>query len=90
MSDVDEIVAQIPMAQLAAQLGVDEQTAEQATRNALPALLGGMGANAAVAASATSSAGCWAAAAAKPDRGSAGSAARPTPARRGGAAPPAR
>ena len=46
MSDIDELLSQIPMSQLAAQLGVDEQTAEQATRNALPALLGGMRANA--------------------------------------------
>lgn len=34
------------MDQLAAQLGVDEATAEQATRQAIPALLGGMQANA--------------------------------------------
>jgi hypothetical protein len=43
---IDDILAQIPMSQLAGQLGVDEQTAEQATRQALPALLGGMEANA--------------------------------------------
>ncbi|WP_054053821.1 DUF937 domain-containing protein [Alloactinosynnema sp. L-07] len=46
MSAIDDILAQIPLAQLAGQLGVDEQTAEQATRAALPALLGGMQANA--------------------------------------------
>jgi hypothetical protein len=46
MSAVDEILADIPMDQLAAQLGVDEATAEQATRQAIPALLGGMEANA--------------------------------------------
>jgi hypothetical protein len=34
------------MDQLAAQLGVDEATAEQATRQAIPALLGGLQANA--------------------------------------------
>lgn len=45
MSAVDEIVSQIPMSRLAGQLGVDEKTAEQATRQALPALLGGIQAN---------------------------------------------
>jgi hypothetical protein len=47
MSAVDDILADIPMDQLAAQLGVDQATAEQATRQAIPALLGGMQANAA-------------------------------------------
>lgn len=46
MSAVDDILADIPMDQLAAQLGVDEATAEQAARQAIPALLGGMQANA--------------------------------------------
>ncbi|HSK56026.1 MAG TPA: DUF937 domain-containing protein [Jiangellales bacterium] len=46
MTAVDDIIAQIPLNRLAAQLGVDEGTAEQAARQALPALLGGMGANA--------------------------------------------
>jgi hypothetical protein len=46
MTDIDDLLSQIPMNQLAQQLGVDEQTAEQATRQALPALLGGMQANA--------------------------------------------
>ncbi|MBC6446999.1 DUF937 domain-containing protein [Actinokineospora xionganensis] len=45
MSAIDDILGQIPLSQLAAQLGVDEGTAEQATRAALPALLGGMQAN---------------------------------------------
>jgi hypothetical protein len=45
MSAVDEILSQIPMHQLAGQLGVDEATAEQASRQALPALLGGIQAN---------------------------------------------
>jgi hypothetical protein len=45
MSAVEEILSQIPMGQLAGKLGVDEQTAEQATRHALPALLGGIQAN---------------------------------------------
>jgi hypothetical protein len=46
MGAVDDILADIPMHQLAAQLGVDEATAEQATRQAIPVLLGGMQANA--------------------------------------------
>ncbi len=47
MSEIDQILAQMPMQQIAAELGVDESEAEQATRMALPALLGGMQANAA-------------------------------------------
>ncbi len=47
MNAVDEILSQIPIGQLAEQLGVDETAAEQAARQALPALLGGMQANAA-------------------------------------------
>lgn len=46
MSASDEILSQIPMAALAAKLGVDEKQAEQAARQAIPALLGGMHANA--------------------------------------------
>ena len=46
MSAVDDILADIPIDQLAGQLGVDEATAEAATRQAIPALLGGMQANA--------------------------------------------
>ena len=57
MSAVDDILADIPMDQLAAQLGVDEATAEQMTRQAIPALLGGMQANAEDPAGATSLAG---------------------------------
>jgi hypothetical protein len=45
MSATDEILADIPLDQLAAQLGVDETTAEAATRQAIPALLGGLQAN---------------------------------------------
>lgn len=45
MSAVDEILSRIPLQQLAGQLGVDPQTVEQATRQALPALLGGIQAN---------------------------------------------
>lgn len=46
MTATDEILAGIPIQQLAAQLGVDENTAEAATRQAIPALLGGLQANA--------------------------------------------
>jgi hypothetical protein len=46
MSAVDDILSDIPMDQLATQLGVDQATAEQAARQAIPALLGGMQANA--------------------------------------------
>ena len=45
MTAVDDILSRIPLADLAARLGVDEGTAEQATRQALPALLGGIQAN---------------------------------------------
>ncbi|MGI5125177.1 DUF937 domain-containing protein [Pseudonocardia sp. CA-107938] len=45
MSPVDEILSQIPMQQLAGQLGVDVDTAAQAARAAVPALLGGIQAN---------------------------------------------
>lgn len=47
MSGVDDILRSLPMDQLARQLGVDEATASQATSLALPALLGGLQANAA-------------------------------------------
>jgi hypothetical protein len=46
-SGIDEIITQIPMQSLADQLGVDAGTAESAVRQALPALLGGLQANAA-------------------------------------------
>ena len=46
MNAVNDIVSQLPLDQLAQQLGVDRGTAEQATRQALPALLGGIHANA--------------------------------------------
>ena len=46
MSEIDQLLAQIPMDQLAEQLGVPEGEAEQAARAALPALLGGLQANA--------------------------------------------
>src|SRR5918997_1099719 len=57
MSATEEILANIPLRDLAAQLGVDEATAEAATRQAIPALLGGMQANAADPAGAASLAG---------------------------------
>lgn len=47
MSEIDEILSQVPMDQVAAALGVNQSEAEQATRTAIPALLGGMQANAA-------------------------------------------
>jgi hypothetical protein len=47
MSSIDDILANIPMNSLADQLGVDPATAESAVREALPALVGGMQANAA-------------------------------------------
>ena len=46
-TDVNDLLSQIPFGQLAQQLGVDEQTAQQAAQQALPALLSGMQANAA-------------------------------------------
>jgi len=46
MSSYDDIIANIPISDLAARLGVDEATARSAVDQALPALLGGMGANA--------------------------------------------
>ena len=46
MSNIDDLMAQIPIGQLASQLGVSEAEAEQAVRAALPALVGGMQANA--------------------------------------------
>lgn len=47
MSGIDDILRSLPMDQLARRLGVDEATAAQATSLALPALLGGLQANAA-------------------------------------------
>ena len=46
MSTIDDLLAQIPMDQLARQLGVPRDEAEKLTRQALPALVGGMEANA--------------------------------------------
>jgi len=57
LSAVEEILADLPMAQLASQLGVDEATAETAARQAIPALLGGLQANSEDPAGASSLAG---------------------------------
>lgn len=46
MATIEDLLAQLPMGQIAQQLGVDEDTAAQATRTALPALVEGMQANA--------------------------------------------
>ena len=47
MSEIEDILKQVPMDQVAAALGLDPRTAEAATRVVIPALLGGMKANAA-------------------------------------------
>ena len=47
MAALDDIVANLPIGDIAAKLGVDEATAKQAVNDALPALLAGLGANAA-------------------------------------------
>ena len=57
MSEIEQIISQVPMDQVAAALGVDRSEAEQATRTAIPALLGGMQANAQDPAGAASLAG---------------------------------
>jgi hypothetical protein len=46
MSSIDELMSQIPIGQLASQLGVSEGEADAAVKASLPALLGGMEANA--------------------------------------------
>lgn len=46
MSDIDALMKQIPIGDIAQQLGVSEDDAESAVRSALPGLLGGMAANA--------------------------------------------
>jgi hypothetical protein len=46
MTTIDELVGQIPIDQVARRLGVSQDEAEQLTRQALPALVGGMEANA--------------------------------------------
>ena len=46
MSAVDEILSRVPIQQLAAQLGTDEQTARSAAQSAATQLLGGLAGNA--------------------------------------------
>jgi hypothetical protein len=46
MSTIDDILGQLPIAQIADRLGVDPQTAQTAVEHALPALIGGLHANA--------------------------------------------
>ncbi|QAY72219.1 DUF937 domain-containing protein [Agromyces protaetiae] len=46
MSGIDDILNQLPVGDIAKKLGVDEQTAQKAIDEALPALLAGLGANA--------------------------------------------
>ena len=46
VTNIDDLMGQIPIGQLASQLGVSEAEAEQAVRAALPALVSGMQANA--------------------------------------------
>lgn len=46
MASLDELLAQIPIDQIALKLGVDQSTAEAAVKSALPTLVSGLGANA--------------------------------------------
>ncbi|MCZ4077583.1 DUF937 domain-containing protein [Rhodococcus sp. H36-A4] len=46
MASLDELLAQIPIGQIASKLGVDEETAKSAVTRALPTLVGGLEANA--------------------------------------------
>jgi hypothetical protein len=46
MSDIDQLLTQIPLAAIAQELGVDESQAAASSRTALEALLGGLQANA--------------------------------------------
>ncbi|GGN84710.1 DUF937 domain-containing protein [Nocardia rhizosphaerihabitans] len=47
MTSFDDLLSQVPIAQIADQLGVDQATATSAVQAALPTLLGGLQANAA-------------------------------------------
>ena len=47
MSEIDDILAQVPVDQIAQELGVDPSEVLDASRNSIPALLGGLQANAA-------------------------------------------
>ena len=46
MSEIDQLLEQVPLAQIAEELGVDQAQAEASSRTALQALLGGLQANA--------------------------------------------
>ncbi|MGW0173087.1 DUF937 domain-containing protein [Rhodococcus sp. NPDC003322] len=46
MASLDELISQIPIAQIAEKLGIDENTAATAVKSAIPTLLGGLEANA--------------------------------------------
>lgn len=46
MTSFDDLLSQVPIGQIAAKLGVDESTATNAVKAALPTLLGGLQANA--------------------------------------------
>ena len=46
MAGYEDLIADLPIGDIAAKLGVDESTARKAVDDALPALLAGMGANA--------------------------------------------
>ena len=46
MSDLDALLGQIPIGEIAKKLGVDESTAEAAVKQVLPTLVSGMAANA--------------------------------------------
>ena len=46
MADLNALLAQIPVGDIAKQLGIDEDTAEAAVKQVLPGLVGGLAANA--------------------------------------------
>ncbi|HPU13236.1 MAG TPA: DUF937 domain-containing protein [Aeromicrobium sp.] len=46
MPDLNDLIGQIPVNQIASQLGIDPAVAQQGIEAALPAILGGLGANA--------------------------------------------
>ncbi|MBP1160572.1 hypothetical protein ABIC28_003702 [Rhodococcus sp. PvR044] len=46
MASLDDLLSQIPISQIAAKLGVDEETATAAVKTAIPTLVGGLEANA--------------------------------------------
>ncbi|MFH5207043.1 DUF937 domain-containing protein [Antrihabitans sp. NCIMB 15449] len=45
MASLEDLMSQIPISQIAAQLGVDEQTASNAVKTVVPTLVGGLQAN---------------------------------------------